>query len=125
MVISTLAAFAMLAFGPKYIPALRQTQEQQLVTVDLDLLAREQMRALAQRVRDGAMDAKDMPKQTAVFAQALVERVQGYAKEGKVVMRSDALVAVPESVHDLTDSIRSDLVKAGSMYQPTKREDAK
>lgn len=119
-VIAALVSAGVMAYGAAYIPGLNKAPESPFVVVNIDELSREQIAAMSVRVREGTVEVNDMPTKSAAFAKALIEQVQSHADAGKVVLRSDAVVAVPEGVRDLTDSIRDDLIKSGVMFTAQK-----
>ncbi len=122
-IVAALVSFCMLVWGPSIIPGLTKTEEPPFVVVNIDQLGREQMMAMSQKVREGTVEVAEMPAKSAAFAQALVERVQSHADAGKVVLRADSVVAAPDGVRDLTDSIRDDLIKSGAMFKAPKGEE--
>lgn len=121
VVVSLLTMVLTLRFGPSigFSPGGSKSDTQFLVA-NIESLAREEMLALGDMVRKGEIAPAEMPAKTEKFSDELIKVLQAYADEtGKVVLRKDSVVAAPESVVDLTDEIRTKLIKSGSM-QPVK-----
>lgn len=120
VIVSLLTMVLTLRFGPAigFSPGGAKSDTQFLVA-NIESLAREEMLALGDMVRKGEIAPAEMPAMTEKFSDELIKVLQAYADEtGKVVLRKDSVVAAPESVVDLTDEIRTKLIKSGAM-QPT------
>ena len=96
----------------------------QFLVANIESLAREEMLALGDMVRKGEITPAEMPAKTEKFSDELIKVLQAYADDtGKVVLRKDSVVAAPESVVDLTDEIRSKLLKSGAMQPAQEAKD--
>lgn len=117
LIYATVAVVAAL-LAVKFFPTLFEQQKpvtQNFVVVDMEELAREQVLAMGDMVRNGAISAEEMPIKTRAFSQALMEQLAIYATKNIVVLNSSAVAALPESVSDETNAVRSELQKSGVM----------
>ncbi|CAN7576470.1 TrbI F-type domain-containing protein [Acidovorax delafieldii] len=113
----------------RFVPAIGLSlvgskSDGQFLVANIESLAREEMLALGDMVRKGEILPAEMPAKTEKFSDELIKVLQAYADEtGKVVLRKDSVVAAPESVVDLTDEIRSKLLKSGAMQHSHEPKD--
>lgn len=131
VVIAALVSVGMSYVSPKWVapPSDKLAIEDILVTVNFDAIVKEQMQALTERVRNGDIEASDMPARTEKFTLALMDKINAQASEGKIVMRADQVLAAPANIPDLTDKLRKELRSEGVMErrseESSKSKDAK
>jgi len=131
VLISVLVSIAIVHFYSKWGASSydRLAIDDILVTVNFDAIVKEQMQALTERVRNGDIEASDMPARTEKFTLALMDKINEQASEGKIVMRADQVLAAPANIPDLTDKLRKELRSEGVMErrseESSKSKDAK
>lgn len=89
--------------------------EDVVVTVNFEAIAREQIMALSDLVRSGEIEPSEMPKRSKAFTEGLLTKIREQADQGKIVLRSENVLAAPDAVLDLTDRFRKELQKEGLM----------
>jgi len=92
--------------------------DDKFITINFDALVRQEIIALSDKVRSGIIKPTEMPEISKKFTLALLDKMNAYAKDGKIVLKNDAVIAAPETVLDVTDKIRDELVKEGVMDLP-------
>ena len=114
-VIAFLIALAVMYFAPQFMTQNDTAPQQKFVLINVDGLAREQILALGDKVQSGEIDVQDMPKKSKQFSLALMDLLKGYAQQNVIVLRADTVVMAPATIEDVTENLRSELVKSGAM----------
>lgn len=123
VMIAGVAAIIMLALFPALsriygLPAQPPSSAPTLAIIDTEALMKETVAALGKQMRDGEIEPRDMPKKTQAFSEALLAHIDAYAAQNIAVLRTEALLSIPASVVDLTDTVREALIVEGRMPRP-------
>lgn len=102
-------SFIQETFFPKPDPT------QKVVVIDVNKLIQEQITVLGERGRSGELALEEMPKRSKAFSEALLKELRTYSEAGYIVLRMDSIIAKPDSLEDLTSSIRTVLQNKGLM----------
>lgn len=121
-VIAFFVAVGVMYFAPQFMPQKDIASQQKFVVLNIDGLTREQILALGEKVQSGEIDVEDMPKKSSRFGAALMEMMKEYTQQNVVVLRADTVVMAPESFDDITEKVRSDLIKSGAMQISSKKQ---
>lgn len=121
-VIAFFVAVGVMYFAPQFMPQKDVASQQKFVVLNIDGLTREQILALGEKVQSGEIDVEDMPKKSSRFGAALMEMMKEYTQQNVVVLRADTVVMAPESFDDITEKVRSDLIKSGAMQISSKKQ---
>lgn len=125
--ISAVVSLAAWVYLPKLLGPSTETQrvEDVVVTVNFEAITREQIMALSELVRSGEIEPSDMPKRSKQFTEGLLAKIREQAEQGKIVLRSENVLAAPDAVVDLTDRFRKELQKEGLMERSSAKNDSK
>ena len=123
--ISAVVSLAAWVYLPKLLGPSTETQrvEDVVVTVNFEAIACEQIMALSELVRSGEIEPSDMPKRSKQFTEGLVAKIREQAEQGKIVLRSENVLAAPDAVADLTARFRAELQKEGLMASKPKPQE--
>jgi hypothetical protein len=126
LVVTAIMAFVIAVgvvhFAPQFLPQKEVAAQHKFVVLNIEGLTREQILALGEKVQSGEIDVEDMPKKSSRFGVALMDMLKDYAQQNVVVLRADTVVMAPEDFEDITEKVRSDLIKSGAMQISSKKQ---
>ena len=114
VVIAVIASFAVVRYAPQD-QTERPPEPQKFAYVDMERLSREHILGLTEQARSGEIDAEEITKRTREFAQALMAGISAASEQGVIVFNANALVSVPATTEDLTQTLQEQLQKSGQM----------
>lgn len=97
--------------------------EDAVVTVNFEAITREQIMSLSEQVRSREIEPSEMPTLSRAFTEGLLSKIRQQADQGKIVLRSENVLAAPDAVVDLTERFRIELQKEGLMARPPKQQE--
>ena len=115
VILATAISLLVTKFAPRFLG--NEEPKQGVAVIDMEGLTREQVLAMGEAARAGEIEADRMPNLTQKFGNALMDKLNAYSDQGVVVIKSSAVVSLPENVPDLTESIRNELQKEGAMLK--------
>lgn len=122
LMVAVAAAISLLVtkFAPRYLGA--EETKQGIAVIDMEALTREQVLAMGEAARAGTIEPEKMASLTQNFATVLMGKLNEYSEQGIVVVKSSAVISIPETVPDLTQTVREELLKEGVMLKRTAKE---
>jgi|GEM_PF-6331747 len=105
------------AFGVQEITREEpQDHALKIAFIDTESLAKEEINALGEAVRNGSMDSAVMAARSKVFSESLLGEIRTYSDQGYVVLRSAIALAYPADIRDITSDVRMSLQEKGVMH---------
>lgn len=108
-IVSTLISLAIVKYAAPMMVPHRDT----VAFVNVESLTQDFMMELTNKVAAGQLPAAEMPAKTAQFNYEIKRELVQYANAGLTVLRSDAVVAAPDEIEDITIKLRESLTANG------------
>ena len=123
--VAVLVSLAAWLYLPKILGSTAEVVhiEDVVVTVNFEAITREQIMALSEQVRAGEIEPSQMPALSKAFTEGLLAKIRQQADQGKIVLRSENVLAAPDAVADLTARFRAELQKEGLMASQPKPQE--
>ncbi len=112
-VVSAVVSVLMIKFAPQILGDDQKANTTNIVVVDVEAIAREHVVALGEKVRDGSIPVDQMAVKTKEFSKAMIDQFHGYARQGMIVLNTNAVASIPDDIQDLTETIQAQLKKDG------------
>ncbi|KLR58989.1 hypothetical protein [Diaphorobacter sp. J5-51] len=122
-VVSAVVSVLVFKLAPPIFGDEKKTVATNFVVVDVELIAREHVLALGEKVRDGVIPIDQMQAKTTEFTKAMIEQFHTYSRKGLIVLNATAVASIPEDVQDVTMDIQNTL-KAGGYIEDRKPKSA-
>jgi hypothetical protein len=114
-IISAVVSVVVFTQLPRLTGSQSNSVSRQMVAVNFDALVRQEIMGLADKVRAGEIKPEQMPAMSKKFTLAMQDKLNEYAKNGKIVVKSESIVTAPDDLEDVTEKIKSELLQDGLM----------